>query len=155
MEIKDLITEDLIIPDLKGTNKKHVLEELVQHLVSKVKGIDADELLKVLIEREKLGSTGIGNGIAIPHGKLNRLEKIVLLFGKSLQGVDFDSIDEKPVNLIFLLVAPSNTAGVHLKALARLSRLLKSNSFREALLDAPDAQTLYRIIIEEDQKVAS
>ncbi len=154
MEIKDLITEELIIADLKGSNKKQVLEELVDHLVEHVKGIDADDLLKLLVEREKLGSTGIGNGIAIPHGKLGGIEKIILLFGKSAQGIEFESIDGKPVKLIFLLVAPSSSAGVHLKALARLSRLLKNSAFRDALLAASDAQSIYRIIMEEDKKAS-
>ncbi len=154
MKLKDLIKENLIIAELKGKSKKQVLEELVNHLVSMNRSIDSNELLRVLIEREKLGSTGIGNGIAIPHGKLNGLASIVLLFGKSSQGIDFDSIDGSPVHLIFLLVAPSNSAGVHLKALARLSRLLKDNNFRQALIKASDSQSIHRIIVDEDKKVS-
>jgi len=155
MRISDLINECLIIAELNGKSKKQVLEELVKHLAEQKDSIDADELLRVLIEREKLGSTGIGNGIAIPHGKLNGLDNIVLVFGKSTQGVDFDSIDGMQVNLVFLLIAPSNSAGVHLKALARLSRLLKDNSFRQALLDAPDAKCIYSTIVSEDNKISA
>ena len=109
----------------------------------------------MLVEREKLGSTGIGNGIAIPHGKLDGLENICLVFGRSVAGIEFDSLDGKPVNLIFLLVAPANSAGVHLKALARLSRLLKEKSFRDSLLAADDAEKLYAIVVAEDQKITS
>lgn len=154
MKISELLNEHLIIAELKGKHKKQVLEELVNHLVMQKTNIDAEELLKVLIEREKLGSTGIGNGIAIPHGKLDRLDKIALVFGKSREGIEFDALDGKPVNLIFLLVAPSNSAGVHLKALARLSRLLKDKNFRQELLDASDASDLYHIVVTEDEKIS-
>ena len=155
MKISELINEDLIIAELNGKSKKQILEELVNLLAAQKQGIDSDELLKVLIEREKLGSTGIGSGIAIPHGKLNGLDDIVLVLGKSKEGIDFDSIDGKPVSLIFLLVAPANSAGVHLKALARLSRLLKNSSFRQDLLDAPNAKCLYDIIVAEDEKITA
>jgi PTS system nitrogen regulatory IIA component len=155
MKISELINDRLIIPKFTGKSKKQVLEELAKHLALNKKNIDPDELLRVLIEREKLGSTGIGDGVAIPHGKLNGLENIILVFGKSNEGIDFDSIDGRPVNLIFLLVAPSNSAGVHLKALARLSRLLKDKNFRQELLDASDAQSLYNIIANEDEEVSA
>jgi PTS system nitrogen regulatory IIA component len=155
MKISELINDRLIISKLQGKSKKQVLEELTKHLALNKNQVDSDMLLRVLIEREKLGSTGIGNGIAIPHGKLNGLDNIVLMFGKSIEGIDFDSIDGKPVNLIFLLVAPSNSAGVHLKALARLSRLLKDKIFRQKLLDAPDAQSLYSVIINEDERISN
>lgn len=155
MKISELINDRLIIPNFTGKSKKQVLEELAKHLALNKKNIDPDELLRVLIEREKLGSTGIGDGVAIPHGKLNGLENIILVFGKSNEGVDFESIDGRPVNLIFLLVAPSNSAGVHLKALARLSRLLKDKNFRQELLDASDAQSLYNIIANEDEEVSA
>lgn len=155
MKISELINEHLIIAELAGKTKKQVLEELSLHLAAQRDGIDADALLRVLIEREKLGSTGIGNGIAIPHGKLEGLDSIALVFGRKSAGIDFDSIDGKPVNLIFLLVAPTHSAGVHLKALARLSRLLKDKSFRQQLLEGPDIANLYRIIVTEDEKIAN
>jgi len=154
MKISKLISEQLIIPALRGKSKKQILEELVKYLASNKKNIDSEELLRVLIEREKLGSTGIGEGIAIPHGKLNGLDNIFLVFGVSNKGIDFESIDGKPVNLIFLLVAPTNSAGVHLKALARLSRLLKDKKFRQQLLDAADARSLYSIIANADKKAS-
>ena len=154
MKISELFDESLVITEFKGKSKKQVLEEMVVHLALNKKNIDTDVLLKVLLEREKLGSTGIGRGIAIPHGKINGLENIVLVFGKSNEGIDFDSIDGKPVNLIFLLVAPSNSAGVHLKALARLTRLLKDNNFRQNLLQASDAEKMYNIIIDKDENIS-
>ncbi len=155
MKISELINEDLIIADLQGKTKKQVLEELVEQLARFKDSIDAEELLRVLLEREKLGSTGIGNGIAIPHGKLAGLNSIVLVFGKTSGGVDFEAIDGKPVNLIFLLVAPANSAGVHLKALARLSRLLKDVNFRQQLVKETGAKKLYKCIVGEDERITS
>ena len=105
MNISDLLNEQLILPNLAGTTKQQVLEEVVEHLATVQKGIHAGELLKALLEREKLGSTGIGNGIAIPHGKLDGLSDIVLVFARSKGGIPFDAIDGKPIHLIFLLVA--------------------------------------------------
>jgi len=120
MKFSELINKNYIIPEFKGSTKKQVLEELVEALASNNVEIDKVVLLNALLEREKLGSTGIGDGVAIPHGKLNGLDNIILLFGKSGQGVDFDAIDRKPVCMVFLLVAPADSAGLHLKALARL-----------------------------------
>ena len=151
MKISDILSKDLVIPDLRETDKQSVLRELVRHLSDKVTGIDRGELLSVLLEREQLGSTGIGDGIAIPHGKLKDMKQLIAVFGKSAGGVAFDAMDGRPVHLFFLLVAPENSAGVHLKALARLSRLLKRNGFRQKLMSVADAQQLYRSIIEEDE----
>jgi PTS system nitrogen regulatory IIA component len=151
MKISDILSAALVVPDLQQTAKTEVLAELVSHLAAVVEGIDAAELLAVLLEREQLGSTGIGDGVAIPHGKLKELKKLLAVFGKSARGVEFNAMDGRPVHLFFLLVAPENSAGVHLKALARLSRLLKSNGFRQKLMDAADAQSLYRVIVEEDE----
>jgi PTS system nitrogen regulatory IIA component len=152
MKFCDILSEALIIPDLRQTEKTRVLEELVSHLAGAVEGINAGELLAVLQEREKLGSTGIGDGVAIPHGKLKELKKLLAVFGKSTRGVAFNSIDGRPVHLFFLLVAPENSAGVHLKALARLSRLLKNNGFRQKLMDGADARSLYQVIVQEDEQ---
>jgi len=154
MNIRTLLNERLILPDLKGTTKQHVLEEIVEHLASVQTGINAGELLKALLEREKLGSTGIGNGIAIPHGKLAGLSDIVLVFARSTDGVPFEAIDGKPIHLIFLLVAPAHSTGGHLKALARLSRLLKNDEFRQTLLAAPTAADILNTIAEEDNHIA-
>jgi nitrogen PTS system EIIA component len=154
MNISELLNERLILPNLAGTTKQNVMEEVVKHLATVQQGINAGELLKALLEREKLGSTGIGNGIAIPHGKLAGLTDIILVFARSIGGVPFEAIDGKPIHLIFLLVAPANSTGGHLKALARLSRLLKNDAFRRALLTAPTAQDILSAINDEDNRTA-
>jgi len=115
--------------------------------------IDADRLVEVLWERERLGSTAIGDGIAIPHGKLPGLREVLGAFGRHLQGVDFQSLDGRPTQLFFLLVAPEDSVGAHLKALARVSRLLKDRAFRARLLAAADQAELCRIIREEDERL--
>jgi PTS system nitrogen regulatory IIA component len=152
MKIGDILTQDLVIPELKATDKVQALGELVTHIADRVPDISSEELLSVLLEREQLGSTGIGDGVAIPHGKLKGIQNIIAVFAKSVLGVAFDSMDSKPVHLFFLLVAPENSAGIHLKALARLSRLLKSNGFRQKLMGVSDAKDLYSIIVQEDEK---
>jgi PTS system nitrogen regulatory IIA component len=151
MKIMDIIDIDLINADLKGHDKREVLGELAD-MVAKKEGLDINVLVPVLEEREKLGSTGIGDGIAIPHGKLRGLKKLVASFGRSAKGVNFDSIDGKPAHLFFLLMAPENTAGMHLKALARISRLLKDTEFRERLLESKTTQEVYKVLQEEDEK---
>jgi PTS system nitrogen regulatory IIA component len=151
MKIMDIIDIDLINADLKAHNKAEVLRELAD-MVAKKEGLEIGALIPVLEEREKLGSTGIGEGVAIPHGKLKGLKKLVASFGKSGKGVDFESIDGKPAHLFFLLMAPENTAGMHLKALARISRLLKDTKFRERLQDSKTTQEVYKVLQEEDEK---
>ena len=152
MKIADILSGDLIIPELTSKNKKEVLEELVSVIVKQNKLINKEELIEVLLEREQLGSTGIGDGIAIPHGKLKNIGALLASFGKSIDGVDFDSMDGKPTHLFFLLVAPENSAGIHLKALARISRLLKDSSFKQDLMEAKLKDYLFKTIIERDEK---
>lgn len=151
MKIADILSGDLIIPELTSKNKKEVLEELVSVIVKQNKLINKEELIEVLLEREQLGSTGIGDGIAIPHGKLKNIGALLASFGKSIDGVDFDSMDGKPTHLFFLLVAPENSAGIHLKALARISRLLKDSSFKQGLMEAKLKDDLFKTIIERDE----
>src|SRR6266481_1739052 len=152
MKITDILSADMIIPDLKGTTKPDILSELAKLLTSRYKEISLRDLLAVLAERERLGSTAIGDGIAIPHGKLRGVTKIIGAFGRHLSGVDFDSLDGGPSQLFFVLVAPEDSASLHLKALARVSRLLKEGSFREHLIAAKDSAEIYRLIKEEDTK---
>jgi len=152
MKIQEILEEDLVNPSLFAKDKKGVLEELSELLAVRYKEIDKAQLLEVLLEREKLGTTGIEDGVAIPHAKLKNLHKVVIAFGRSMKGVDFQSVDGKLTNLIFLLVAPEDTAGTHLKTLARLSRLLKDASFRKKLLEAKDRKELYKVILQEDEK---
>lgn len=154
MKILDILTsEDLIAPSLKGTTKNATLRELAEHLARQHPEINPDRLVEVLWERERLGSTAIGDGIAIPHGKLPGLKGVIGAFGRHAAGVDFDSLDGSPTHLFFLLVAPEDSVGQHLKALARVSRLLKDRAFREKLIGAADRAELFRLIREEDEKL--
>jgi PTS system nitrogen regulatory IIA component len=152
MKIIDILPESLVIPSLRGRTKEDVIRELAGHLSAVHPEIDADRLVDVLWERERLGSTAIGDGIAIPHGKLPGIKAVLGAFGRHLEGVDFQSLDGNPSQLFFLLVAPEDSVGLHLKALARVSRLLKAPEFRARLLTAPDQSELYRTIREEDDK---
>ncbi len=142
----------MVVPQLRGRNKAEVLEELAACLCAEHPEIPADQLVAVLSERERLGSTAIGDGIAIPHGKLAHVSKILGAFGRHVQGVDFESLDGLPTHLFFLLVAPEDSTSLHLKALARVSRLFRDPAFRDRLLAAPDAATNVRLIKEEDSK---
>ena len=150
MKIVDLLNSNRILPSLTATTKKGVLEELADALVKEFVNLDRQKVLEVLLERESLGSTGIGDNIAIPHGKLSNLDKLVICFGRSLPGVNFDSMDGKPTHLFFLLMAPENSIGLHLKALAKISRLLKDSSFRRNLMAAADATTILQLLTAED-----
>jgi nitrogen PTS system EIIA component len=150
MRIMDILPKRSIIPDLKGKTKKQVLEELIEALLKEKPELDRERLMAVLLERERLGSTGIGDGIAIPHGKLKDLDQLVLSFGKSALGVDFESMDGKPVHLFFLLVAPENCTGIHLRALARIARLLKNTPVRKRLASVGTQDEIYAVIQQED-----
>jgi PTS system nitrogen regulatory IIA component len=151
MKILDVLRKDAIVPELAGLTKADVLQELVAP-VAQICGVDANNLVKVLMERERLGSTGIGGGIGIPHGKLKQIEDLVVGFGLSRRGVDFESLDGLPTRIFFLLVTPENSAGLHLKMLARISRILKNEAFKERLLRAADRDEIYRVIQEEDEE---
>lgn len=150
MKILEVLQKDTINTELKSTDKNGVIEELVAS-VSKVTGKDSEELINVIMERERLGSTGIGGGIGIPHGKLKNLESLVLGFGLSRKGVDFESMDGRPTHLFFLILTPENSTGLHLKLLARISRILKNDSFKKKLLKATDSNEVYSIIREVDE----
>jgi PTS system nitrogen regulatory IIA component len=152
MKLSEILNQDNIIPDLKAKDKRGVLEELVDVIVSHDPSLDKGSLVKILLERERLGSTGIGDGIAIPHGKFLGLKHPVISFGRSLQGLDFDSMDGQPAFLFFLLVAPENSASIHLKALAKIAKILKNSSFRNVLMQAPTRQELYQTIIQSDEE---
>ncbi|MGH7865969.1 MAG: PTS sugar transporter subunit IIA [Candidatus Binataceae bacterium] len=150
MKLTDFLSEETVLPDLKGDTKPELLRELASALVAVNRNISLDKLLAVLAERERLGSTAIGDGIAIPHGKLGGAGKIRGAFGRHRAGVDFESLDGNPTHLFFLLVAPEESTNLHLKALARVSRLLKNESLRSRLLQAPDAAAIFRLIKDED-----
>ena len=149
MKILDVLNKSAVLTDIKSIDKKGVLEELVAP-VAEVAGIERGTLVKVLLERERLGSTGIGGGIGIPHGKLKNLDQLVLGVGISRKGVDFDSMDNRPTHIFFLLVTPENSTGIHLKVLAQISRLLKDDLLKERLMAAADADAVLSLIQERD-----
>jgi PTS system nitrogen regulatory IIA component len=152
MKIMDYLNEEWVIPNLQGTDKPSILKELSSLLVKPCQVTSVEELLQVLLDREKLGSTGIGEGIAIPHGRLKKLKNFFISFGRSLKGVDFDSIDRKPSQLFFLVMAPENSAVDNLKLLSRIVTLLKGPSFKKRLMEVPSQKELFQIIAEEDEK---
>ncbi len=152
MKITELLSADMVVPEVGGNTKPQVLRELARPLASKYRDLDLNVITAVLAERERLGSTAIGDGIAIPHGKMPGVMQIVGTFGRHRNGVDFESLDGKPTHLFFVLIAPEDSTSQHLKALARVSRLFKDASFRERLLIAKDAEELFQLIVEEDAR---
>ncbi len=152
MKIMDYLDEEWVIADLQGADKTSILKELSSVLVNPCKAVSVEELLQVLLDREKLGSTGIGEGIAIPHGRLKKIKKFFISFGRSIKGVDFDSADREPSQLFFLVMAPENSAVDNLKLLSRIVTLLKEPSFKKRLLEAPSRKELFKVISEEDEK---
>ena len=149
MKIQDFLRPEAVVAELTGTTAAEVLAELCRP-VAQAQGLDQARLVQVLLDREKLGSTGVGEGVAIPHGKLPGLPTLVATFGRSREGVDYRSADGKPARLFFALFAPENSAGAHLKALSRVSRIFRLPAFREAILAAPTAAEIHRLIVAED-----
>ncbi len=148
----DLLEETLIIEDIAASDKAGVIREFSELLAARGKVQNSEELMRVLLEREALGSTGIGDGIAIPHAKLPALRDMVVAFGKSRGGVDFHSLDGRPAHLFFVLVTPDSMPGDHLKTLARISRILKNPVLRGALREATGREELRQLILSEDGK---
>jgi len=147
MEISDLISAEDVMTNLRVTSKKQALQELARRAAA-ITGLHERAIFDVLVERERLGTTGVGNGIAIPHGKLASLEKLYGLFARLENPVDFQAIDEQPVDLIFLLLAPESAGADHLKALARVSRLLRDKSSCEKLRGTDTGDGIYAILTE-------
>ena len=152
MKITDFLTVQSVIPALKSREKSAVLDEMAGWLVSVHPQLNTKRVLDVLQEREKISTTAIGEGVAIPHGKLPGVDHVLGVFARSAEGVDFASLDGEPTHLFFALIAPENAAADHLKALARISRLLKDEAFRHRLMAGETAQELYNIIANEDEK---
>jgi PTS system nitrogen regulatory IIA component len=153
MRILDIVPPGAVVDGLRSETKEGVLRELSEAVCRLVPALSPDRLTSILMDREALGSTGIGEGVAIPHGKVAGIDRLVAAFGRSAEGVQFASLDGKPARLFFLVVAPENSAGMHLKALARISRLLKDERFRRRLLAAEGAEGLVRVLREEDERV--
>ncbi len=152
MKLADLLQERLVEVSLKGTTKPEVLRELAEILSRSTDGLSADALARVLAEREELASTGIGDGVAIPHGKSPEIQRLVVGLGLSPEGVDFEAIDGKPSHIFVVLVAPEGSAGDPLKALARISRVCREATFRKRLLQARNAHEAFEIFIGEDAR---
>jgi len=154
VKISEILTQEMVVPTLAATDKDGVIREMAAHLCERNKtlGVPEELVVKALLERERLGSTGVGEGVAIPHAKIPGLATLVAAFGRAPHGVPFDAIDQQPVRLICVLLVPENSAGAHLKALARISRLLKHGVFRGELLALPNAEAIFRAFLEEDAK---
>ena len=152
MRITDFLSVQSVLPALASREKKAVLREMADWLASNHEILDRDQVFQVLLKREKDCTTAIGEGVAIPHGKLAGVDRVLGIFARSCDGVDFASLDGGRTHLFFVLIAPENAAADHLKALARISRLLKDETFRRRLMEGKTSQDLYQIIAEEDQK---
>jgi len=149
--ISDLLSVEVIASELEVSSRDDVFEELISMLGDNGQLDDTGTALKAIREREDILSTGIGNGVAIPHAKTEAVESLVATFGRVPEGVDFQSLDGEPAHLIFLLLSPEDEAGLHVRALARISRMLKNTEFRERMLNADDAEEIYSIIQEEEE----
>jgi PTS system nitrogen regulatory IIA component len=152
MKIMDILVRDAVVLDLAADSKRDALAEMAERLAGAEPTLERERLLGVLLEREKLQSTGIGEGVAIPHGKMAGLPRLVASFARSREGIDFESIDGQPTRLFFLLVVPEHSGGQHLKALARISRFFRDATFRKRLMEATSADEVCRAIEEEDAK---
>lgn len=147
MEISDLVRPEAVFPNLKASSKKRLLQELA-HLVAEMTGHPERSIFDILLEREKLGTTGVGRGVAIPHGKVEGLDRLYGLFARLEKPINFDSVDDQPVDLIFLLLVPEGAGADHLKALARISRLLRDTAMCEKLRGSDSADALYALLSE-------
>jgi PTS system nitrogen regulatory IIA component len=155
MRLVDVLEKENIIPDLKAGDKRALLDEMVTHLSLRVEGFDKERALDALLKREELGTTGVGHGVAIPHGKIKGLDKITVCFGRSLKGVDFNSMDGLSVHLFFLIISPDNSAAAHLKLLACISRLLKDREVRSKLRRLGNKSDIFKLIAEADRRMAA
>lgn len=154
MTLTDLITRESIIPALKVANKKQALQEISERAAA-ICGLSVREIFDALLQRERLGSTGIGSGIAIPHGKLNKIDRICGVFARLEKPIDFEALDGEPVDLILLLIAPESAGADHLKALARVARLLRSPNVTAKLRATRDVGTLYAILADQPKSYAA
>lgn len=146
MKLGEYLDKDLIIHELSASTKNEVLAELVKPVIAKFPTLSSEAVIRILQDRESLGTTGIGDGIAIPHGKIEGLDKIVLVAGRSSEGIDFEALDYKLCNVFFLVLAPEQVAGMHLRILAQISRLLKDKDFRSAFAQTASTEELWTLL---------
>ena len=154
MQMDQIFKIEFLNENMLAKTKTEALDELVNTLIKGGLKLHSAKVIEVLQQREKLGSTGIGDGLAIPHGKISTLDEIVVAFGRSKEGVDFDSLDGKPVHIFFLLLAPENSVGQHLKVLAKISKMFKKANFRQKLIETESKSNLYKLIIEQNENCA-
>jgi PTS system nitrogen regulatory IIA component len=152
MKISNILVQEAVILDLESKDKDGALVEMANILAATEPSLDSGKLVNVLRERESLQSTGMGEGVAIPHGRIANLNQLMVAFARSRKGVDFDSIDGQPTHLFFVLVVPESSGGQHLKALARISRFLRDEAFRESLLEAETREEIVQAIQAEDAR---
>ena len=150
MQLNQILKIEFINANLSARNKDEALAELINTITQGGIKLKQSSIIEILTQRENLGSTGIGDGVAIPHGKIPELDEIIVAFGRSTEGIPFDSLDGKPVHLFFLLLAPENSSGQHLKILAKISKMLKDVDFRKKLLKAESKSDLYNIILHQE-----
>ncbi len=153
MLLTDIITRDDVIPDLNASNKEEAIREFAEFFVKRGKYSDESKIFLSLYQREKLGSTGIGGGVAIPHGKLPDINDVIGIFARSKKGIDFDSLDGKPVHLFFVLLAPEGSPGKHLRVMAKISKMVKDSKFKERLLKCSDEE-VFEVLREQDEKIS-
>jgi fructose-specific phosphotransferase system IIA component len=153
MNLTELLDESVILVDLRAADKRGVIEELTAALTAAGKISDQDGVLQAVLEREKIMSTGIGKGVAIPHGKCNAVKELAGVLGIKKEGIDFHALDEQPVYLFFLLVSPTDVAGPHIRALAHISRLLRHDALRKKLIEAGSAREVLNLIAQEEQNI--
>jgi len=154
VKLADILRESCIIANIQGNTKREILFELVAPLKKANLVDDVDSVIEIIMERERLGSTGIGDGVAIPHGKMKKIDAILCVAGCSKKGVDFDAVDSQPVHIFFLVLAPEDAASLHLKALSRISKILRDQSFRKKILKLTNAHDIYTSIIEADDTLS-
>ena len=152
LEINDVLKKESVIPNLYSKTKSEVIRELSDKVATIYPNFNRENLISVLLEREKLCSTAVDEGVAIPHGKMSGISSIIVAFGRSIEGIDFESLDGNPTHLFILLIAPENSSGVHLKILARISRIFKNPDFRSRITKAGSQDEIYELILQEDAK---
>jgi len=150
MKISDFLSKEFFIPELKSSDKDEAINELIDLFSSDPRVEDIEDVRKNVFEREKIMSTGIGKGFAVPHGKSDSIKEIIAAFGRSTKGIDFDAMDGQPVNLIFLIVGRNDSISIHIKLLSRISRMMNKDDFRNRLLNAANAEELHKVFIEEE-----
>lgn len=150
MKISDILTEDLVWPGLEGNTKEEIIDHIIDRIAKSPKVLDREKVRKAILDREKIMSTGVGNGFAIPHGKTDAVSDIVAAFAVTAEPIDYQSLDEKPVRLVFLLVGKDNLVGPHIKLLSRISRLMSKEEFRRRLLEPHTAAQIIELFKQEE-----